>query len=78
MASAAYMAFSHGNNDAQKTMGIIKITHIISSTIMGVGSSRRLTAVRWSVGGNIILAWVFTIPACLGLSWGIAKLLHML
>lgn len=146
--SAAYMAFSHGNNDAQKTMGIITMalvsfyqlkdfsvptwviaicaiamafgtaaggwriiktlggrlvhlkpingfaaetaaatiieiasriglplstTHIISSTIMGVGSSKRLSAVRWTVGGNIILAWIITIPACIILSWLICK-----
>jgi PiT family inorganic phosphate transporter len=146
--SAAYMAFSHGNNDAQKTMGIITMalvsyyhlpdfnvpfwviilcasamafgtaaggwriiktlgvklvhlkpihgfaaetaaatvieiasrfglplstTHIISSTIMGVGASKRLSAVRWTVGGNIILAWILTIPACIVLAWVICK-----
>jgi len=146
--SAAYMAFSHGNNDAQKTMGIITMalvsaqiipdfnvpiwvialcasamglgtalggwriiktlgvklvnlrpihgfaaeasaatiievasrwglplstTHIISSTIMGVGASKRLSAVRWGVGGNIIVAWIITIPACAALAWTICK-----
>lgn len=151
--SAAYIAFSHGSNDAQKTMGIITMallsygaisefhvpfwvmlacalamglgtaaggwriiktlgvklaplrpangfavdsvaatvievasriglplstTHVISSTIMGVGSSQRLTAVRWAVGGNIVIAWIITIPACMGLSWVVAKLLHMI
>ena len=149
--SAAYMAFSHGNNDAQKTMGIITMalvsyyklssfnvpfwviglcasvmalgtaiggwrviktlgvklvnlrpisgfaaeasaatvieiashiglplstTHVISSTIMGVGASKRLSAVRWGVGGNIALAWVFTLPACAVLAWTICKVLH--
>ncbi|MBZ0158172.1 MAG: inorganic phosphate transporter [Alphaproteobacteria bacterium] len=147
--SAAYMAFSHGSNDAQKTMGIISMalvsyyklssfvvpvwviilcavamamgtafggwriiktlgarlvnlkpihgfaaetsaatliefasriglplstTHVISSTIMGVGASKRLSAVRWGVGGNIIMAWVLTIPACVVLAWGICRL----
>lgn len=151
--SAAYIAFSHGSNDAQKTMGIITMallsygaitefhvpmwvmlacalamgcgtaaggwriiktlgvklaplrpangfavdsvaatvievasriglplstTHVISSTIMGVGSSQRLTAVRWAVGGNIVIAWIITIPACMGLSWVVAKLIHLL
>ncbi|MEW6115435.1 MAG: inorganic phosphate transporter [Nitrospirota bacterium] len=146
--SAAYMAFSHGNNDAQKTMGIITMalvsyyklpdfhvplwvvvlcatamafgtaaggwriiktlgvrlvhlrpihgfaaetsaatlieiasriglplstTHVISSTIMGVGASKRLSAVRWGVGGNIILAWILTIPSCGVLAWVICK-----
>jgi PiT family inorganic phosphate transporter len=148
--SAAYMAFSHGNNDAQKTMGIITMalvsyyslpdfhvpkwvvvtcalamamgtaaggwriiktlgvrlvhlkpingfaaeasaatlievasaiglplstTHVISSTIMGVGASKRLSAVRWGIGGNIIVAWVLTIPACVLLAWAICKAL---
>jgi PiT family inorganic phosphate transporter len=151
--SAAYMAFSHGNNDAQKTMGIITMalvsyhnlpdfhvpfwvivvcalamafgtaaggwriiktlgvrlvnlrpvngfaaeasaatlieiasriglplstTHVISSTVMGVGASRRLTAVRWAIGGNIILAWIVTIPACAILAWAICSLLQLL
>ncbi len=136
--SAAYMAFSHGSNDAQKTMGIMTLalvsagvleefrvplpvilaaataislgtaaggwriirtmgqrvvkldpvhgfaaettaatiifgasqlgmpvstTHVISSAIMGVGASDRFSAVRWGVAGNIIMAWVLTIPA---------------
>ena len=136
--SAAYMAFSHGSNDAQKTMGIMTLalvtagiqttfdppiwvillaasaislgtaaggwriirtmgtkvvkldpvhgfaaettaasiifgashlgmpvstTHVISSAIMGVGSTGRLSAVRWGVARSIVIAWVLTIPA---------------
>ena len=137
--SAAFMAFSHGSNDAQKTMGIMTLaligagvlphdapiplwvillaasaislgtafggwriirtmgqrvvkldpvhgfaaettaatviltashfgmpvstTHVISSAIMGVGASDRLSAVRWGVAGNIVIAWILTIPA---------------
>ena len=146
--SAAYMAFSHGSNDAQKTMGIITIalvsyyklpefhipfwvivacatamalgtalggwriiktlgmrlvqlrpihgfaaetsaatvieiasriglplstTHVISSTIMGVGASKRFSAVKWGVGGNIVLAWIITLPVCAILAWLICK-----
>jgi PiT family inorganic phosphate transporter len=142
--SAAYMAFSHGSNDAQKTMGIITLalvtggvlaeptvplwviliaasaislgtaaggwriirtmgqrvvkldpvhgfaaettaatiifgashfgmpvstTHVISSAIMGVGSSDRFSAVRWGVAGNIIIAWILTIPASGVVAW---------
>jgi inorganic phosphate transporter, PiT family len=142
--SAAYMAFSHGSNDAQKTMGIITLalvaggvlaeptvplwvilvaataislgtaaggwriiktmgqkvvkldpvhgfaaettaatiimgastfgmpvstTHVISSAIMGVGASDRFSAVRWGVAGNIIMAWILTIPASGGVAW---------
>jgi PiT family inorganic phosphate transporter len=148
--SAAYMAFSHGSNDAQKTMGIITMalvsyyklpefhipfwvivmcatamalgtafggwriiktlgtrivhlkpihgfaaetsaatvieiasriglplstTHVISSTIMGVGASKRLSAVKWGIGGNIILAWVLTLPACALIAWVVCKAL---
>ena len=151
--SAAYMAFSHGSNDAQKTMGIITIalvsyyhltdfhvplwviaicatamafgtalggwrviktlgmklvqlrpihgfaaetaaasvievasriglplstTHVISSTIMGVGASKRFSAVRWGVGGNIVVAWLLTIPACVILAWVICTMLHLI
>ncbi|MEW5992451.1 MAG: inorganic phosphate transporter [Chloroflexota bacterium] len=143
--SASYMAFSHGSNDAQKTMGIMTLaliaagvlphdakiplwvillaasaislgtaaggwriirtmgqrvvkldpvhgfaaettaatiifgastfgmpvstTHVISSAIMGVGSSDRFSAVRWGVAGNIIVAWVLTIPASGAIAW---------
>ena len=136
--SAGFMAFSHGSNDAQKTMGIVTLalfsagvipdvtvptwvivlaatalslgtaiggwrimrtmghrvadlepvhgfasettaatilfttahlgipvstTHVISSAIMGVGSSRGPRGVRWGVARNILVAWVLTIPA---------------
>ncbi len=148
--SAAFMAFSHGSNDAQKTMGIMTLalvaagvlppespiplwvivlaataislgtaaggwriiktmgqkvvkldpvhgfaaettaasiiltashfgmpvstTHVISSAIIGVGSSDRLSAVRWGVAGNIVMAWILTIPAS-GVVAGVAYLL---
>jgi PiT family inorganic phosphate transporter len=146
--SAAYMAFSHGSNDAQKTMGIMTLalvtagitndphpplwvillaataismgtaiggwriirtmgtrvvkldpvhgfaaettaatiifgashlgmpvstTHVISTAIMGVGSTGRLSAVRWGVARSILIAWVLTIPAA-GLTAAVAYL----
>lgn len=40
----------------------ISTTHTITSAIMGVGATKRLSAVRWGVAGSIIVAWVFTIP----------------
>jgi PiT family inorganic phosphate transporter len=40
----------------------ISTTHTISSAIMGVGATKRLSAVRWGVAGNIVTAWVLTIP----------------
>ena len=140
--SSAYMAFSHGGNDGQKTMGVIALalaaygavptgkdffipdwvkvacalaigigtatggwriirtmgqrithltpvqgfaaetsaatvieiatrfgipistTHAISGSILGVGATRRLSAVRWGIAGRIVTAWVLTIPGC--------------
>jgi PiT family inorganic phosphate transporter len=40
----------------------VSTTHVITSSIMGVGATRRLSAVRWGVARNIIWAWVLTIP----------------
>ena len=152
--SSAYMAFSHGGNDGQKTMGVIALalaaygavptgpgfyipgwvkvlcavaiglgtatggwriiktmgmritaltpvsgfaaetsaatvieiatrfgipistTHAISGAILGVGSTRRLSAVRWGIAGRIVIAWVLTIPGCFFLGYGTATLLR--
>jgi PiT family inorganic phosphate transporter len=41
----------------------VSTTHVISSAIMGVGASDRFSAVRWGVAGNIVIAWILTIPA---------------
>ncbi|MCX5794214.1 MAG: inorganic phosphate transporter [Elusimicrobia bacterium] len=41
----------------------VSTTHVITGAIMGVGSLKRLSAVRWGVGGDIVAAWFFTIPA---------------
>lgn len=41
----------------------ISTTHTITSAIMGVGSTKRLSAVRWGVAGNIVTGWILTIPA---------------
>ena len=38
-------------------------THTITGAIVGVGATRRLSAVRWGVAGQIVWAWVLTIPA---------------
>jgi inorganic phosphate transporter, PiT family len=138
LASGTYVAYAHGQNDAQKTMGVIALalfthgeidhfyipdwvkvtaaiaiaagtyaggwriirtlgqrifsmtppdgfaaqtvagltinisshfgyplstTHVISGGVLGAGSTRRLSAVRWGIAGNIVAAWVLTIPA---------------
>jgi PiT family inorganic phosphate transporter len=41
----------------------VSTTHTITSSIMGVGAARRLSAVRWGIAGKIVLAWVFTLPS---------------
>ncbi|MDQ6850005.1 MAG: inorganic phosphate transporter [Actinomycetota bacterium] len=41
----------------------VSTTHVISSSVMGVGATRRFSAVRWGVAGNIVFAWILTIPA---------------
>lgn len=40
----------------------VSTTHVISSAIMGVGASNRVSAVRWGIAGNIVVAWILTIP----------------
>lgn len=41
----------------------VSTTHTITSAVMGVGASKRFSAVRWGVAGNIVIAWVLTLPA---------------
>src|SRR5436309_15253507 len=49
---------------ATATAGIpVSTTHTITGAIVGVGSTQRLSAVRWGVAGKIVWAWVLTIPA---------------
>ena len=40
----------------------VSTTHVISGSVMGAGATRGLHAVRWGVAGNILVAWIFTIP----------------
>jgi len=46
----------------------VSTTHTITGSIMGVGSLRRLTAVRWGVAGKILWAWILTIPCSAAIS----------
>ena len=41
----------------------LSTTHVISGGVLGAGATRRLSAVRWGVAGNIVFAWILTIPA---------------
>ena len=53
----------------------VSTTHVVSGSVMGAGATKRLSAVRWGVAGNIVFAWVLTIPAAAlvaaGLYWPI-------
>jgi PiT family inorganic phosphate transporter len=46
----------------------VSTTHVINAAIMGVGASKRVSAVRWGVAGKILVAWVLTIPASAGMA----------
>jgi PiT family inorganic phosphate transporter len=54
----------------------VSTTHTITGAIVGVGSSRKMSAVRWGVAGNIVWAWILTIPASAfvaAIAWWIGK-----
>jgi PiT family inorganic phosphate transporter len=56
----------------------VSTTHTITGSIMGVGSTRRFSAVRWGVAGEIVWAWVLTIPLSAliaGAVWGATALI---
>jgi PiT family inorganic phosphate transporter len=55
----------------------LSTTHCIGTAIMGVGATRRFSAVRWGVARNIVLTWIITFPACAALGWIIASLLKL-
>jgi PiT family inorganic phosphate transporter len=55
----------------------VSTTHVASAAIMGIGSTKRFSAVRWGVAGNIVVAWVLTFPICAGLGYFFAWLLGM-
>ena len=61
--------------EVASALGIpVSTTHCISSSIMGVGATKRLSAVRWGVAGNIVLAWILTFPICGIIGWLVASL----
>jgi PiT family inorganic phosphate transporter len=41
----------------------VSTTHTITGAIMGVGAAKKISAVRWNVANNIVLAWILTIPS---------------
>jgi inorganic phosphate transporter, PiT family len=61
-ASAVILTASH--------IGVpVSTTHVISGSIMGVGSAKRASAVRWDVAGQMAIAWILTIPATAGVAF---------
>ena len=61
-AAAATLFFASG-------AGIpVSTTHTITGAIVGVGASRRLSAVRWGVAGDVVRAWVLTIPGAFAIA----------
>jgi PiT family inorganic phosphate transporter len=59
----------------------VSTTHTITGAIVGVGATRRLSAVKWGVAGRIVWAWILTIPAAAtiaGLSFLLVSAIHRL
>ena len=56
----------------------VSTTHTIAGAIMGTGSTKRLSAVRWGVARTLIWAWVLTIPVCLSISFTAFQLLSII
>ncbi|MGH7773576.1 MAG: inorganic phosphate transporter [Candidatus Binatia bacterium] len=56
----------------------LSTTHTINTAIVGVGSTRRFSAVRWGVTLEIVAAWILTFPVCAAIAWLIAKALLVL
>jgi PiT family inorganic phosphate transporter len=55
----------------------VSTTHVISTSIMGVGAAKRFSAVRWGVVGSIVWAWVLTFPLAFALGAGSFLLLDL-
>ena len=67
--AAVILASSHGGFP-------LSTTHTISGAVIGSGAAKRLSAVRWGVAGNIVLAWILTLPAAAligALTYGITR-----
>jgi PiT family inorganic phosphate transporter len=55
----------------------LSTTHTISGAVIGSGAAKRLSAVRWGVAGNIVIAWILTLPAAAaigGMTYGLTRL----
>jgi len=55
----------------------VSTTHVINASIMGVGATKRISAVRWGVAGNIVVAWVLTMPISAALSFAVMTVIGL-
>jgi len=55
----------------------VSTTHTITGAIVGVGSTQRLTAVRWGIARRIVWAWLITIPAAALMAWIAFNVIHI-
>src|SRR6188768_2134734 len=63
---------------AASRLGIpVSTTHCINACIMGVGATKRISAVRWGVAGNIVVAWVLTMPLSAALSFAVMTIIGL-
>jgi PiT family inorganic phosphate transporter len=56
----------------------VSSTHVVTTSIMGVGATRRLSAVRWGVAQQVVMAWLLTIPGAAGAAWLTWQVAHRL
>ena len=65
--------------EAASNLGIpVSTTQCISGSVIGVGATKRLSAVRWGIARNMVIAWVITFPICAGLGWLLEKALGLI
>ena len=55
----------------------VSTTHVITTSIMGVGAAKRWSALKWSVAERIVWAWVLTLPVSAGIAYGLVKLVQL-
>jgi len=56
----------------------VSTTHCVATSVMGVGATRRFSAVRWGIAGNIVAAWILTFPICGALGYFFTWLLELI
>lgn len=65
--------------EAASNLGIpVSTTQCISGSVIGVGATKRLSAVRWGIARNIVIAWIITFPICASLGWLLEKALGLI